>query len=72
MTPADRIDALEWSSIGRNRKGAAVTMGIGIIAVVAFWIAAVTALIEAATARPVACAELTADECIALAQEGGW
>ncbi len=72
MTPAQKLDALEWSAVGRSRTGAAVTMGLGIIAVVAFWASAVPALIDAATARPIACAELTASECIALAQQGGW
>ena len=72
MTPAQKLDALEWSSVGRSRAGAAVTMGAGLIAVTLFWTWALLALIDAATARPVACAELTAAECIALAQEGGW
>ena len=72
MTPAQKLDALEWSDIGRSRKGAAVTMGIGIIAVVAFWASAVPALIDAATARPAACQTMTAAECVALAQDGGW
>lgn len=72
MTPAQKLDALEWSAVGRSRKGAAVTMAIGIIAVVAFWSAAVPALIDAATARPVACEALSAADCVALAQEGGW
>ena len=72
MTPAQKLDALEWSSIGRSRTGAAVTMVLGIVAVVAFWTAAVPALINAATARPVACEALSAADCMALAQEGGW
>lgn len=72
MTPAQKQDALEWSDIGRSRTGTAVTMGIGIIAVVAFWAAAVPALIDAATARPEACAEMSAADCTALAQDGGW
>ena len=72
MTHTQKLDALEWSDIGRSRKGAAVTMGIGIIAVVAFWAAAVPALIDAATARPAACQALIAADCTALAQDGGW
>ena len=72
MTPAQKLDALEWSDIGRSRKGAALALAGVLIAVVAFWAAAVPALIDAATARPEACAEMSADECIALAQDGGW
>ena len=30
------------------------------------------AAIDAATVRPVACGGMSADECIALAQDGGW
>lgn len=72
MTPAQKLDALEWSAVGRSRTGAAVTMGLGIIAVVAFWASAVPALIDAATARPAACQALSAAECVARAQDGGW
>lgn len=72
MTPSQKQDALEWSAVGRSRTGAAVTMGIGIVAVVAFWAAAVPALIDAATARPAACQALSAADCTALAQQGGW
>ena len=72
MTPAQKLDALEWSDLGRSRTGAAVTMGIGIVAVVAFWAAAVPALIDVATARPVACNGYSAADCTALAQDGGW
>lgn len=72
MIPAQKLDALEWSNIGRSRTGAAVTMGLGIVAVVAFWTAAVPALIDAAIARPVACDGYSAADCTALAQEGGW
>ena len=71
MTPAQKLDALEWSSIGRSRTGAAVTMALGLVAVVAFWTAAIPALIDAATARPAACDGYSAAECTALA-EGGW
>lgn len=71
MTPAQKQDALEWSAVGRSRTGAALTLGAGLIAVVAFWTAAVPALIDAATARPSACAGYSAAECTALA-EGGW
>lgn len=72
MTPAQNLDALEWSDIGRSRKGAAVTLAAGLVAVTLFWSWALPALIDAATARPAACAELTASECIALSQQGGW
>lgn len=72
MTPAQKQDALEWSAVGRSRKGAAVTLGAGLIAVTLFWSWALPALIDAATARPVACETLNAAECVALAQEGGW
>lgn len=72
MTSAQKLDALEWSGIGRSRTGAAVALGIGLVAVVAFWTAAVPALIDVATARPVACEALSAAECVALAQDGGW
>lgn len=72
MTHTQKLDALEWSSIGRSRTGAAVTLGIGIIAVTLFWAWAIPAAIDAATARPVACEALSAADCVALAQEGGW
>lgn len=72
MTPAQKLDALEWSAVGRSRKGAALTLGAGLIAVVAFWAASGPALIKVATARPVACEALSAADCVALAQEGGW
>ena len=71
MTPSQKQDALEWSSIGRSRTGAAVTLGAVLIAVTLFWVWAIPALIDAATARPVACDGYSAAECTALA-EGGW
>ena len=72
MTSGDKLDALEWSNVGRCRKTAAATLAAGLIAVTLFWSWALPALIDAATARPAACAELTASECGILAQEGGW
>ena len=72
MTHTQKLDALEWSAVGRSRKGAAVTLAAGLIAVTLFWSWALPALIDAATARPVACAEMSAADCVALAQEGGW
>lgn len=61
----------------------AVIAWIGLALIVAFWIyvamfiwaivaPAASALIEAATARPEACAGLSAAECMALAQEVGF
>lgn len=72
MIPAQKQDALEWSAVGRSRTGAAVTLGAGLIAVTLFWAWAIHAAIDAAIARPVACAEMSAADCTALAQEGGW
>ena len=72
MTDHDRLGQLEWSSIGRSRTGAAVTLGAGLIAVTLFWAWAIHAAIDAATARPAACQALSAAECVALAQDGGW
>lgn len=72
MTPAQKLDALEWSDIGRSRTGAALALAAGLIAVTLFWSWALPALIDAATARPVACEALSAADCVALAQEGGW
>ena len=72
MTHTQKLDALEWSDIGRSRTGAALALAGVLIAVVAFWAAAVPALINVATARPVACEALSAADCVALAQEGGW
>lgn len=72
MTPSQKQDALEWSSIGRSRTGAAVTLGAGLIAVTLFWAWAIPAAIDAATARPAACEALSAADCTALAQGEGW
>lgn len=72
MIPTQKLDALEWSAVGRSRTGAALALAGGLIAVTLFWAWALPALIDAATARPAACAELTASECIALAQGDGW
>ena len=72
MTHTQKLDALEWSAVGRSRKGAAVTLAAGLIAVTLFWSWALPALIDAATARPAACEALSAADCVALAQEGGW
>lgn len=72
MIPAQKQDALEWSAVGRSRKGAALALGAGLIAVTLFWTWAIPAVIDAATARPAACGALSAAECVALAQDGGW
>lgn len=72
MTPVDRLDAMEWSDIGRCRKGAAATLAAGLIAVTLFWAWAIPAAIDAATARPAACEALSAADCTALAQGEGW
>ena len=65
-------DELENSNIGRSPSLAGPALLVGLAVVVWFWTSAFPALIDAATARPAACAELTASECIALAQQGGW
>ena len=72
MTPAQKLDALEWSGLGRSRTGAAVTLAAGLIAVTLFWSWALPALIDAATARPAACQAMNAADCTALAQGEGW
>lgn len=69
---AQKQDALEWSAVGRSRTGAALALAGGMIAVTLFWAWAIHAATDAAIARPEACAEMSAAECVALAQDGGW
>lgn len=65
-------DELENSNIGRSPSLAGPALLVGLAVVVWFWTSAFPALIDAATARPVACHGYSAADCTALAQEGGW
>ena len=65
-SPADyRLRAFVWSAL----LACTVMVWIAIIAFIA--IPAAKAIVEAAS-NPAACQTLTAAECTALAQDGGW
>lgn len=70
------LEELETSDLGRSHEGRAWTAFVlGLVAVPFLawvWFSVVPSVIDAATARPAACAGYSAADCTALAQGDGW